>query len=126
MAYATSPELVTYTGATAPADATRLLARASDLIDDHIVTAVYNVNAAGAATDATVIAALRDATCAQVEFWLAGDEEDDVLGPLQGMSAGGQQQQFGAGTNRATPMYLAPRAARYLRRSGLMGGSVRA
>lgn len=124
MAYATSGELATYTGAAAPADATRLLARASELVDDHIVTAVYDVNTSGAPTDAKVIAALRDATCAQVESWLTADEEDDILGPTQGVSIGGMQEQYGAGQNRATPMYLAPRAARHLRKAGLLTGAV--
>lgn len=124
MPYATSGELATYTGAAAPADATRLLTRASELIDDHIVTAVYDVDSNDVPTDTKVIAALRDATCAQVEHWLTGDEEDDILGPTQGVSIGGMQEQYGAGQNRATPMYLAPRAARHLRKAGLLTGAV--
>lgn len=124
MPYATSGELATYTGAAAPADATRLLTRASELVDDHIVTAVYDVDSNDVPTDTKVIAALRDATCAQVEHWLTGDEEDDILGPTQGVSIGGMQEQYGAGQNRATPMYLAPRAARHLRKAGLLTGAV--
>jgi hypothetical protein len=124
MAYATTQQLQTYTGATPPADATRLLGRASELIDDHIVTAIYDVDDQGNPTDAKIIAALADATCAQVEHWLAGDEEDDILGPVQGQSLAGMQEQYGAGDNRATPMYLAPRAARHLRKAGLMQGAV--
>ena len=126
MAWATSEQLGTYLGGAGmvPPDAARLLARASELIDDHIVTAVYAVDADDQPTDAKVIQALADATCAQVEYWIAGDEEDDILGPLQGVSLGGQQQQFGAGENRATPMYLAPRAARFLRLAGLLSGAV--
>jgi hypothetical protein len=124
MAYATTQQLQTYTGATPPADATRLLGRASELIDDHIVTAIYDVDDAGQPTDQKVIDALADATCAQVEYWLAGDEEDDILGPVQGQSLAGMQEQYGAGDNRATPMYLAPRAARHLRKAGLMQAAV--
>ena len=71
-----------------------------------------------------VIDGLADATCAQVEYWLTGDEEDDILGPTQGAAIGGMQQQYGAGENRVTPMYLAPRAARHLRRAGLLSASV--
>lgn len=124
MAHATSEQLTTYLGTVAPPDATRLLARASELIDDETVTAVYDTDTDGVATDAKVIGGLADATCAQVEYWLAGDEEDDVLGPLQGMSTGTGQQQYGAGENRATPMYLAPRAARHLRLAGLLSSAV--
>lgn len=130
MAYATSEQLGIYlsadeeTPAVVPEDAARLLVRASELIDDHIVTAVYDVDEDDAPTDTAVIAALVAATCAQVEFWLTGDEEDDILGPVQGVSVAGLQMQYGAGENRATPMYLAPRAARALRRAGLMSASV--
>lgn len=107
-----------------PADAGRLLARAAELVRDSTMTAVYAVNTANEPIDTPIIDGFRDALCAQVEYWLAGDEEDDVLGPLQGMSAGSQQQQYGAGQNRATPMYLAPRAARHLRLAGLLDASV--
>lgn len=115
MRYATSAQLTAYLGAPAPADADRLLDRASEVIDEALRTAVYAVNTAGAPTDADVIACLADATCAQVEFWLASDEEDDVLGPVQGQTVGGLNVDFGAGSNRLAPMYLAPRAARRLR-----------
>ena len=122
--YATSQQLSDYHGGPAPEDAARLLARASELIADTTVTAVYAVDSNGDATDPGVIAALRDANCAPVEFWLQGDEEDDILGPLQGVSTGALQLQMGAGENRSTPMYLAPRAARHLRIAGLLSGVV--
>jgi hypothetical protein len=115
MSYATSVQLTTYTGAAAPADADRLLARASETIDQALLTATYAVDSTGTATDADVLDALQKATCAQVEFWLTSDEEEDVLGPTQGYAVGGMQVQFGAGENRTTPLYLAPRAARHLR-----------
>lgn len=115
MRYATAAQLTAYLPAgAAPADAERLLDRASELIDSVLLAAVYDVDTAGSPTDADAIAALVDATCAQVEFWLSSDEEDDILGPTQGYAVGGMQVQFGAGENRTTPMYLAPRAARHL------------
>lgn len=124
MAYATSEQLASYLEATAPADAGRLLTRASELVDDHIVTAFYDVDTNGLPTDTDVAAALRDATCAQVEYWIAGDEEDDILGPVESANLGGMSQGYGSGQNRVTPMYLAPRAARHLRTAGLMGAAV--
>jgi hypothetical protein len=104
-------------GATAPAvtidpptDLTRLLLRASELIDDYTRTAIYAVDTDGMPTDTDIIAAFRDATCAQVEAWETADEEDDILGPvdtvgLAGVTAKGRE--------------LAPRAARILREAGL-------
>ena len=122
-AYATSSDLATFTGVAAPAAATRMLARASELIDDYLRTAVYATDDTGAPTDAAVIAAMRDATCAQVEMWMAGHEEDDVLGPLQSLAIGNVQA-FAGEENRVTPMYLAPRAARILRNAGIMRAPV--
>lgn len=107
-----------------PEDAARLLDRASEVIADETRTAVYAVDTGGVATDANVLAGFVDATCAQVEFWLAGDEEEDILGPLESASIGGMGQGYGS-TNRVTPMYLAPRAARILQIVGLFSGSVR-
>ncbi len=124
MPYATGAQLTEYLGAPGPVDAARLLARASELVDDHTITAVYDVDTLGAPTYQPVIDALRDAACAQVEHWLAGDEEDDILGPLEGVSLAGMQVQYGAGANRPTPMYLAPRAARHLRSAGLLSAAV--
>ena len=132
MAYATTEQLGSYlsgdqeTPGPVPADAARLLIRASELIDDHIAAAWYDVDANDEPSDAKVIDALHLATCAQVESWLTADEEDDILGPTQGVSITGMQEQYGAGVNRVTPMYLAPRAARHLRKAGLLTGAVTA
>ena len=108
--YGATPPLVAIAP---PRDLARLLERASELIDDATKTAWYATDAGGLPTDVGVLAAFRDATCAQVEFWLAGDEEDDVLGPVKEVSFG---------TVKATPecvYVLAPRAARFLREAGL-------
>jgi hypothetical protein len=118
--YATVEQLTTYLGTSMPTDAPRLLDRASEIIDSALLTATYAVDTAGAPTDAEVAGALADATCAQVEFWLAGGEEDDILGPVQGVAVGGMQLQYGAGSNRTAPVELAPRAARHLRSCSLI------
>jgi hypothetical protein len=93
-----------------PEDLTRLLLRASELVDDYTRTAIYDVDDDDFPTDADVIAAFRDATCAQVEFWLTSDETDDVLGPADTVSVGGLS---------AKGRELAPRAARILRNNHL-------
>lgn len=77
MAYATVAELEAYAGIT-PDDAERLLTRASAMLDaGPLYAAVYDVDANGAPTDPVVIAALRDAVCAQVQWW---DELGDSVG----------------------------------------------
>lgn len=103
-----------------PEDLSRILERASELIDDYLRTAVYDVDDDGMPTDADTIAVLRDATCAQVELWLAGDEEDDILGPVDKLSLGGMTVENSASQGqRVAPYALAPRAARILRNAGL-------
>ncbi|WP_018223889.1 hypothetical protein [Salinispora pacifica] len=69
MAYATEAELAAYP-VTVPsgASAALLLTRASRDVDRALLTAVYD------ATDADVIAALRDATCEQVAGMIAAGD----------------------------------------------------
>ncbi|WP_018254017.1 hypothetical protein [Salinispora mooreana] len=69
MAYATEAELTAYP-VTVPtgASAALLLTRASRDVDRALLTAVYD------ATDAEVIAALRDATCEQVAGMIAAGD----------------------------------------------------
>lgn len=109
-AYATAEELASYLGREAPAEAERLLLRASEVIDDHTRTAIYEVDAEDMPTDDAVKTAFGKATCAQVEFWMASHEEDDILGPVDSVSLGGVT---------AKGRELAPRAARALRDAGL-------
>lgn len=110
-------------GATAPAvtidppeDLSRLLDRASEVIRDSTRTALYDVDTDDLPTDTDVAAAFRDATCAQVENWIVGDEEDDVLGPLVDLSIGALK------ATPQAPLVLAPRAARILRNARLYSG----
>lgn len=96
-----------------PADAPRLLQRASEAVADA-VTAGYAVDSSGNPSDPVIAAALRDATCAQVEQWLEVSEENDIAGyPSNTLLSGG-----GLSQNRLPPT-LAPRARRILRSEGL-------
>ena len=108
-AYATVEDLGAFIGDVAPQGAERLLDRASELIEEVTMTAWYAHDINGMPTDKGIIAALRDATCAQVEFWLAGDEEDDVLGPVKDVTIGGVRAIMDK------PLTIAPRASRILR-----------
>lgn len=58
----------------------RMLDRASSLVDDLTCRARFKVDEDGTAIDATIAAALRDATCAVVEMWLEVGEDNDVDG----------------------------------------------
>lgn len=67
--HATEAQLATWTGTAAPANAAVLLRSASLLVDRALIGAIYTTDTAGKATDATVLGALADATCAQAATW---------------------------------------------------------
>lgn len=114
-AFATVADLATFGVTWAGDDVDRVLTRASEVIADHVTTGYYT-DGTGAPTDTDVAAALRDATCAQVEQWVEVGEENDIAGyPTDTFLSGG-----GISTNRLPPV-LAPRARRILRNAGLLG-----
>lgn len=121
MAYATAAEYASYSGRTAPADIDRLLERASETIDS-VVVASYAIDSDGDPTDAEIIAALRKATCAQVEWW---DEGGDELGVMsQYSSVGVGSLNLSRGQQAAKPSLLAPRAQGHLQTVGLLNRSL--
>lgn len=111
--YATTTQLANFLHAAPPLDAVKLLERATALLDsDLLKAAVYDVDADGMPTDEVVAAAFAEAVCAQVEFWGEVGEETDIAGPLQGVTIGSVNLQFGAGSNRSSPDYYAPKMVR--------------
>lgn len=79
--YATPADLSAWTGATAPANATQLLRRASGLVRKATATAFYATDSNGLPTDATTLQAFKDATTAQANFW-AVNNIDPAAGGL--------------------------------------------
>jgi hypothetical protein len=114
MAYATLADLAAYTGveSTGPGDE-RLLQRATDLIDSALMAAYYMVDTTGTATDAGVVAALKNACCAQVEWWRATNDDLGAQGQYTPAPGRSVQQVVrvvaGSGLRR-----LAPRAREHL------------
>lgn len=68
-AYATSADLAAWLQAAPPDDSDKLLRDATRELDFALKAAIYDVDDDGEPTDAEVIAALRDACCAVVEWW---------------------------------------------------------
>lgn len=95
------------------ADVDRLLARATELVDDHCFGAFAVDSDTNLPTDTDVADALRDATCAQVEFWVEVGEEHDVAG------VAGRQVSIARFSIDRLPPVLAPRARRFLDDQGL-------
>lgn len=124
--YATPDQLTAWTGDPAPPDADRLLARASEDVEDALRTAVYGTDDAGMPTDPDVVQALADATCAQVEYQqAAGDDGTGAAGRWDSVSIGavslsGRQ----SGPTTGGDVDLAPRAERALTRAGLLPGVI--
>ncbi len=112
MAYATTTELSTYTGipeSDLPDDSDRLLERASDIID-YLVKIDY--------TESDYTDELRDATCAQVEYWLSMGEEIDYTQFPHNFSIGSFSMGSGTGNQNINP--YAPRMYRILLSAGLL------
>lgn len=68
--YATEQQLTAWlpTDATLPADPDAALRAASERVDDMLLTAYYAVDEDGMPTDAAVVTALMEATCAQAAY----------------------------------------------------------
>lgn len=109
-AYANAADLTAWLGATAPADADRLLARASAVVEERVLTG-YTADADGNPVDTDLQAWLRDAACAQVEFWMLVTEQHDIAGIGGNLSV--------EGMSHALPGTCAPRALRILDEAGL-------
>ncbi|WKK26866.1 hypothetical protein QZH56_15470 [Streptomyces olivoreticuli] len=124
--YATPEQLTAWLGTPAPADAERLLARAAEDIDSALLTAVYRVDTDGDPLDPRIVAALADATCAQVEWQLAtGDDGTGAAGQWDSVSIGPVSLAGRSGRSAGSSgVELAPRADRALRRAGLEPGYV--
>lgn len=112
MAYATAEELAAYLGVAAPADAERLLARASDLMD---VVALKRIDI----TDSNQTEQVMKATCAQVEYWLTVGEEVAIQGSPESVRIGNFSQ------TGAMPV-VAPRAKQHLFMAGLLSKAISA
>ena len=118
VAYATEDDLAGYVAAAAGLDdASRLLTRASELLDDKVLMPFSIDDDTQLPTDTDIATALRDATCAQVEFWLEVGEEHDIEGLAN-------RQVSVQGLNlSALPPELGPRARRILHLAGLLNQS---
>jgi hypothetical protein len=121
--YATQADLDAYPVDVAEADADRLVAEASSVIDDALDGAVYPVDDAGMPTEQKHREALAEATCAVIAWWDAiGDDGSGATLRIQsasiaGVSLGIRQPPPGAKPDRAGSA-----ARRILREAGLLGG----
>jgi len=106
------PDSIEVDGDTAEVE--RLLARATQKMD-ATVRAAFTLDDDGLPVDEPVATALRDATCAQVEYWVREvGEEHDVAG------MGGRQVALTGLSMQSLPPDVAPRARELLATAGLL------
>jgi len=132
--YATHQDLINYTQGftfTVPAEpeSTRLRTRASEMVDEALLTAVYDTDpTTKLPTDPEVAAAMRDAMCAQVVWWDETGDEQGAMGQYSTVSIGSVA--LGRGSSPAGAVgggrTLGPPAATHLRLAGLTPGAVTA
>jgi len=116
--YATSADLTSWTGEQAPVDADRLLRNAALDINYALRGSLYVVDSSSRMpTDPVVIAALRDACCAQVEWWLVTNDEVGEFDLYHQINAADQGLQVSRAPGRRAR--LAPRAFEILQLAGL-------
>ncbi|WP_344677231.1 hypothetical protein [Saccharopolyspora taberi] len=127
--YATRAELVAY----APADAvipdepeaSRLLARASEAVEELTFTAIYDTDADGMPVDPEDVAAFRDATCAQAVHWLETGDESGQAGQWGTVSIGSVSlSRNGAGNADGSDGRTPDTVSRPLRLAGLLPGYI--
>lgn len=126
--YATTTDLADWLQAAPPLDAARRLIRATSYLDANpLKTAVYDVDDDGLPTDAVVAAALRDATCAQADWWTQhGDDGTGAGADYTSVTAGSislTRAAGGAGAPRDPRQ--SPEAFDILSAAGLTGHSPR-
>ncbi|MFF4177650.1 MULTISPECIES: hypothetical protein [unclassified Streptomyces] len=123
--YATPEQLSAWTGQPAPPDAERLLARASEDVEDALTAAIYDTDDAGMPTDPVVVQALADATCAQVEYVAAqGGDDTGAAGQWDSVSIGPVSMSGRRGGPVGSAVDIGPRALRTLARAGLLPGVI--
>ncbi|WP_043471460.1 hypothetical protein [Kitasatospora sp. MBT66] len=122
--YATPEQLATWLGRPAPADAERLLARASEDVDAALLTACYPVDSTGAPAHPAHAGALADAACAQVEYQLAAGEDGTGAAARWSSVSAGSISLSASSTAPAGALDLAPRTRRALQQAGLTGHGV--
>ena len=116
IAYASAADYASYMAvdpSSLSSDISRMLMRASELVDEYTLGNVV-------LTNPKHVHGARMATCAQVEYWLTRGEDRDIDGPVEEYAADSVRMTYGSGRDRVSPTYLCPRAARFLRRAGLL------
>ncbi|MCF6467400.1 hypothetical protein FAF44_03085 [Nonomuraea sp. MG754425] len=122
--YASADDYAAYTGKPAPDGIDAVLARASERIDELLVTAVYDVDpVTELPTKPKEAEAIRRATCAQAAWTVAVGDPYGVAAAFSDVKIGSVSLKR-SGDGGAVPARHAPDAASILRTAGLLPGYV--
>lgn len=116
LVYATNEDLTAWPVSPLPANAAALLRSASLLVRGATMTARYAVDAEGLPSDAKVLEAFKDATTAQVGFWVAAGVDPSGGGaqtsaPVQSKKLGSGSIQYDTSVNASVAAFEAKRDA---------------
>jgi len=133
--YATHEHLVAYTAGSdvvvpAEPESQRVRTRASETVDEALLTAIYDTDpVTELPTDPRLAAAMRDAVCAQVVWWEKTGDEHGTAGQYAMVSIGSVALSRGSagpatGVTLPSGRTLGPHAATHLRLAGLLPGAI--
>lgn len=119
--YATVAQLISYLGELdeTEEDLERKLYRASRVIDDVILGAVYSINSLEMPTDPKIIDALKVATIEQVDAWLDGTIPESGIPMYDSVSIGSVRLSGSRGDGDRRPL-VAPQSMNELFQAGLI------
>jgi hypothetical protein len=129
--YATHEQLVAYTAGSdfvvpAEPESQRVRTRASEVVDEALLTAIYDTDPmTELPTDPKIAAAMRDAVCAQVVWWDETGDEQGAAGQFTNLSIGSVT--LGRGSSPAGASggrTLGSQATTHLRLAGLLPGPI--
>lgn len=110
LVFAQAEDVERFTGHPAPENTPRLIRKASGMVQHAIRRARFDVAPSGAPADPDVADALRDAVCAQVEFWDGSDVDPtraDTKAALSSTGLDGSSMSFDTATAAETKQAVA-------------------
>lgn len=108
LVFATSADVEKWTGMPAVEGADRLIKKASGMVQQAVRRARFDVEPSGLPADPDVADALRDAVCAQVEYWDGAEvTKADTTARISNTGLDGASMGFDTATAAATAAHTA-------------------
>jgi hypothetical protein len=123
--WATTADLANWLNTTVPADARRMLAHATRVVEDLIKHARYDVDENDDPTDPKVVQAVKDAVCEQVNWWIQCGDEHGARGLYTTVSIGSatvSRSTSQGGNSQTSIPGIGRDVLPILRRAGLLDG----